>query len=95
MEAMEISEELVAAGIPEPQAKAIAKTQVASARAAAKQSTKGLSTKEDIARLEGLVEKGLSDLKTEIRASENRQLWRAIVIMVAMTAIFSYIVKGF
>ena len=57
---------------------------MASARAAAKQSTKGLSTKEDIA-----------DLKAEMRASENRQLWHAIVIMVAMTAIFSYIVKGF
>ena len=51
MEAMEISEELVAAGIPEPQAKAIAKTQVASARAAAKESKESLATKADLAQL--------------------------------------------
>ena len=70
--------------------------------AATQQSAEGLATRADLLEaLAGLrkeiarLDKGLSDLKTEIRASENRQLWHAIVIMVAMTAIFSYISKGF
>ena len=51
MDTLAISEELMAAGIPEPQAKAIAKTQVATARAAAKESTESLATKADLAEL--------------------------------------------
>ena len=51
MDALAISEELMAAGIPELQAKAIAKTQVATAREAAKESTESLATKADLAEL--------------------------------------------
>ena len=51
MDTLAISEELMAAGIPEPQAKAIAKTQVASAREAAKESSESLATKADLAKL--------------------------------------------
>ena len=55
MDALTITEELVAAGVPEPQAKAIAKTQVASSRAAARESSEKLATQADIARLEKLM----------------------------------------
>ena len=51
MDTLAISEELMAAGIPELQAKAIAKTQVATAREAAKESTESLATKADLAEL--------------------------------------------
>ena len=51
MDTLAISEELMAAGIPEPQAKAIAKIQVATAREAVKESTESLATKADLAEL--------------------------------------------
>ena len=62
MDTLAISEELMAAGIPEPQAKAIAKTQVASAREAAKESSEGLATKADIAELRT----ALAELKADM-----------------------------
>ena len=52
MDTLAITEELVAAGVPEPQAKAIAKTQVASSRAAARESSESLATKADLAQME-------------------------------------------
>ena len=55
MDTLAITEELVAAGVPEPQAKAIAKTQVASSRAAARESSEKLATQADIARLEKMM----------------------------------------
>ena len=54
-----------------------------------------VSLRQDIVELRAEFRQTIADLKAEMRASENRQLWHAILIMVAMTAIFSYIVKGF
>ena len=55
-----------AAGIPEPQAKAIAKTQVATTREAAKESSKDLATKGDLAQLELRLEKSMAELKADM-----------------------------
>ena len=62
MDTLAISEELMAAGIPEQQAKVIAKTQVATAREAAKESSEGLATKADIAELRT----ALAELKADM-----------------------------
>ena len=48
--------------MPEPQAKAIAKTQAATAREAAKESSEGLATKADIAELRT----ALAELKADM-----------------------------
>ena len=66
MDTLAISEELMAAGVPEPQAKAIAKTQVASARETAKESSKDLATKGDLAQLELRLEKSMAELKADM-----------------------------
>ena len=87
MNTLEISEKLKKAGATEPQAQAVTSAiqeGVRESKTHTDERLKGVATKEDIA-----------DLKAEMRASENRQLWHAILIMVAMTAIFSYISKGF
>ena len=91
MDTLEISEKLKQAGVAEPQAKAITSAIQKGAqesKAYTDESQEGLVTKYDF-------RAGLAELKAELRAAENRQLWRTIVIMVAMTAIFSYISKGF
>ena len=62
MDTLAISEELMAAGIPEQQAKVIAKTQVATAREAAKESSESLATKADIAELRT----ALAELKADM-----------------------------
>ena len=51
MDTLAISEELMAAGMPEQQAKVIAKTQVATAREAAKELSESVATKADLAEL--------------------------------------------
>ena len=66
MDTLAISEELMAAGMPEQQAKVIAKTQVASAREAAKESSKDLATKGDLAQLELRLEKSMAELKADM-----------------------------
>ena len=62
MDTLSITEELMAAGMPEPQAKVIAKTQVATAKEAAKESSEGLATKADIAELRT----ALAELKADM-----------------------------
>ena len=85
MDTLAISEELIAAGVPEPQAKAIAKTQVA----AAKESQEGLATKSDIADLRA----DNAKLRQEMADRDAVSAWRTSGLIVAMTGIFSIIVK--
>ena len=66
MDTLAISEELMAAGVPEPQAKAIAKTQVASAREAAKESSESSATKGDLAELRAELRADLAELKADM-----------------------------
>ena len=88
MDTLAISEELMAAGVPETQAKAIAKTQIA----AAKESQDGLATKADIAELRA----DNARLRQEM-ADRDTQMTRFTVGammggMTVMTAIFGVIV---
>ena len=81
MDTLSITEELVAAGMPEPQAKVIAKTQVASA----KDASEGLVTKSDL-------NAGLEKLRADIASL---LVWAVAGTITANTAIVALLLSLF
>ena len=96
MDTLEISEKLKQAGVAEPQAKAVTSAIQEGVREAEEyaddameEAKKELATKADIMRLE----KGLTQLRLEMAERDARAMRFSAGLVVAMTGVFSIIVK--
>ena len=96
MDTLEISEKLKQAGVAEPQAQAVTNAIQEGVREAEEyaddameEAKKELATKADIMRLE----KGLTQLRLEMAERDARAMRFSAGLVVAMTGVFSIIVK--